>query len=72
LPAGVEERTVILSWAILMRGYTASDRIIFEVNDEKAVCVDFENDAVEDVGAIINKEETSKHTAIYFNQVRRV
>ncbi|KAF8539319.1 hypothetical protein BDD12DRAFT_882702 [Trichophaea hybrida] len=70
LPTGVRERTVILSWAILIRGYTGSDRIVFEVNDEKTVSVDFGNDAVEDVAAHI-KEETSKYTAIYFTQARR-
>ena len=49
LPASVvvTRETVLLSWGILLRGYTRSDNVVFGLNDGGLVRVDFENDRIE-------------------------
>ena len=73
LPAsvGVTREAVILAWAILLRGYTRSDAVVFGLDDAGVVRVDFENDIVEELrdgGAY----EGEKSTEICFapNKVR--
>jgi hypothetical protein len=70
LPAGVSRENVIFSWATVLRGYTGSDSVTFEVGDLQAVRVDFENDSVEDTRACTSGEDNSRYTAIYFGKVR--
>jgi hypothetical protein len=72
LPVGIIKENVILSWAILLRGYTGLDSVTFEVDDDQAVCVDFEHDSVEDTRASTSAEEKSRYTALYFDKVRLV
>jgi hypothetical protein len=70
IPNGINKESVILSWAILLRGYTGLDSVTFEVDDGQAVCVDFEHDSVEDTRASTSAEEKSRYTALCFDKVR--
>lgn len=60
---------MILSWAILMRGYTGSDVIVFRVGSNQTVTVDFGNDNVrEDAAADAPIDESARQTSIRFTK----
>lgn len=68
LPSHIKKASVILSWALLLRGYTNAETVVFDV-DQKTFAVDFEGEALEEVQAEVQDEEDSGHTAVYFQEV---
>lgn len=67
LPSNIKKASIILSWAFLLRGYTNTSTVVFDV-DQSTVAIDFEGDALEEV-EVENYAVAPARTAIYFTEV---
>lgn len=68
LPADTTRETVVLSWAILLRGCTGSDIIAFR-DGNREVTVDFGTDSVNEDAAAAASIEAPIYTALCFTKV---